>query len=243
MTNTFTEELRPQKFPMATQPGDKYIQNQNYRVMFALVNFLYLWWGNESLGASLISTHEKDKADQRFGKEQQMHYSTKIVQYFLGSFLSGSYDTDIYRRRLTSSPAVRWQCMSIQFWSPNIEIEGQRGKDDDLKHHLGVWQHSPFLNFSTFRFFHFRMRYLRHSFFGGVLRFLQSHIKCIYTICPRSLLPVYITKDTKIYLCTNVQILNIYQRQYQTSEMPSGSYISNASLPFHLYMDEGNASP
>ena len=30
-----------------------------------------------------------------------------------------------------------------------IEIEGQRGKDDVLKRYLGVWQHSPYMNFST----------------------------------------------------------------------------------------------
>ena len=47
-------------------------------------------------------------------------------------------------------------------WRGDIEIEGERGKDDGLKHYLGVWLHSPFPNFSTSRFFHFRMRYLRH---------------------------------------------------------------------------------
>ena len=64
-----------------------------------------------------------------------------------------------------------------------IEIEGQRGKDDGLKHYLGVWQHSPFLNFSTLRVFHFRMRFLRHSFLWRVSKIsVEPHQMYIYHI-------------------------------------------------------------
>ena len=73
-----------------------------------------------------------------------------------------------------------------------IEIEGERGKDDGLKHYLGVWQHSV----------------------------------------PPEIRPI---KNPSNQKSVPPEIRPIRKHPEPISEMPSGLFISNASLPFYLY--------
>ena len=71
----------------------------------------------------------------------------------------------------------------------SIEIEGQKGKDNGLKHYLGVWQHSPFSDFVPLKYKFVPVNYetiihqrcqLDYIYSNASLHFYLHSVVCIF---------------------------------------------------------------